>query len=81
MHNRLRTGRSAVQVWFAESLNEILYCLTLLCSTKGWKGALDVPKLVDLYMDKKLKLDEFITHNFPLDQINMAFELFKSGER
>lgn len=41
----------------------------------------DVPKLVDDYMDKKLKLDEFITHNLPLDQINVAFDLLKSGKR
>ncbi|XP_061581088.1 alcohol dehydrogenase class-3-like [Cololabis saira] len=46
----------------------------------GWKSVRDVPKLVDLYMEGKLKLDEFITHNFPLDQINVAFDLFKSGK-
>ncbi|KAM6923537.1 alcohol dehydrogenase class-3-like [Xenentodon cancila] len=46
----------------------------------GWKSVRDVPKLVDLYMEEKLKLDEFITHNFPLNQINVAFNLIKSGE-
>lgn len=46
----------------------------------GWKSVQDVPKLVDSYMDRKLKLDEFITHNLPLDQINVAFELLKSGK-
>ncbi|XP_023253921.1 alcohol dehydrogenase class-3-like [Seriola lalandi dorsalis] len=45
----------------------------------GWKSVEDVPKLVDDYMNKKLKLDEFITHNLPLDQINVAFGLLKSG--
>ncbi|KAM9741095.1 alcohol dehydrogenase class-3-like [Menidia menidia] len=46
----------------------------------GWKSAIDVPKLVDDYMHKKLKLDELITHNLPLDQINAAFDLLKSGK-
>ncbi|XP_034399282.1 alcohol dehydrogenase class-3-like isoform X2 [Cyclopterus lumpus] len=45
-----------------------------------WKSVESVPKLVDDYMNNKLKLDEFITHNLPLDQINRAFEYMKSGE-
>lgn len=52
-----------------------------LSSSEGWKSVQDVPKLVDAYMDNKLKLDEFITHHLPLDQINEAFETLKSGER
>lgn len=48
---------------------------------EGWKSVQDVPTLVDKYMDKTLKLDEFITHNLPLDQINVAFDLLKSGKR
>ncbi|XP_053179340.1 alcohol dehydrogenase class-3-like [Scomber japonicus] len=46
----------------------------------GWKSVQEVPKLVDDYMKKKLKLDEFITHKLPLDQINKAFELLKLGQ-
>ncbi|XP_034739280.1 alcohol dehydrogenase class-3-like [Etheostoma cragini] len=45
----------------------------------GWKSVEDVPKLVDDYMNKKLKLDEFITNNLPLDQINVAFKDIRSG--
>lgn len=41
----------------------------------------DVPKLVDAYMDDKLKLDEFVTHTLPLDRLNEAFDTLKSGER
>lgn len=52
----------------------------MLSFYKGWKSVQDVPKLVDDYMDKKLKLDEFITHNLRLDQINVAFDLLKSGK-
>ncbi|XP_070768921.1 alcohol dehydrogenase class-3-like [Enoplosus armatus] len=46
----------------------------------GWKSAHDVPKLVDDYMYNKLKLDEFITHNLQLDQVNVAFDLLKGGK-
>ncbi|KAM4554739.1 alcohol dehydrogenase class-3-like isoform 1-T3 [Odontesthes bonariensis] len=46
----------------------------------GWKSVIDVPKLVDDYMNNKLKLDEFITHTLLLDQINVAFDLLKSGK-
>lgn len=46
----------------------------------GWKSVKDVPKLVDDYMNHKLKLDEFITEKLPLVQINKAFDLLKSGK-
>ncbi|TKS72016.1 Alcohol dehydrogenase class-3 [Collichthys lucidus] len=45
----------------------------------GWKSVDGVFKLVEDYMEKKLKLDEFITHDLPLNQINQAFETLKSG--
>ncbi|XP_062332584.1 alcohol dehydrogenase class-3-like [Osmerus eperlanus] len=46
----------------------------------GWKSVESVPKLVDDYMNKKLKLDEFVTHTVNLDQINEAFDLLTSGK-
>ena len=46
----------------------------------GAKGRTDVPKIVDWYMDGKIKIDELITHTLPLDQINHAFELMHAGE-
>uniref|UniRef100_UPI0037E75032 alcohol dehydrogenase 1-like n=1 Tax=Semicossyphus pulcher TaxID=241346 RepID=UPI0037E75032 len=46
----------------------------------GFKGKYGVPPMVKAYMDKKLKVDEFITHNLPLDQINDAFEMMKHGK-
>ncbi|XP_059209974.1 alcohol dehydrogenase 1-like isoform X2 [Centropristis striata] len=55
---------------------------------RTWKGSLfggfkskdGVPQMVKAYLDKKLKLDEFITHNMTLDQINDAIELMKHGK-
>ncbi|KAJ8281417.1 hypothetical protein GJAV_G00067430 [Gymnothorax javanicus] len=49
-------------------------------SLGGWKCVDSVPKLVNDYMNKRLLLDEFITHNLPLEKINEAFDLMKSGE-
>ncbi|XP_068194662.1 alcohol dehydrogenase 1-like [Antennarius striatus] len=46
----------------------------------GFKGRDGVPPMVKAYLDKKLKVDEFITHNMTLDQINDAIELMKHGK-
>ena len=46
----------------------------------GAKGRTDVPKIVDWYMDGKIRIDELITHTMPLDQINHAFDLMHDGE-
>lgn len=46
----------------------------------GWKSRDSVPKLVDEYMDGKIKVDEFITHHFELADINKAFDVMHSGE-
>lgn len=45
----------------------------------GWKSRDSVPKLVDRYMKKELKVDEFVTHNFTLDKINDAFTAMHDG--
>ena len=46
----------------------------------GAKGRTDVPKIVDWYMDGKIRIDELITHTMPLDQINHAFDLMHEGK-
>lgn len=40
----------------------------------------DIPKLIELYRDGRLLLDELVTNRYPLDQINEAFESVKKGE-
>jgi len=40
-----------------------------------------VPKLVDSYMAKDMMVDEFVTHNMPLDKVNEAFDLMHAGKR
>ncbi|XP_041669018.1 alcohol dehydrogenase 1-like [Cheilinus undulatus] len=59
-----------------------------LIAGRTWKGSLfggfkskdGVPQMVKAYLDKKVKLDEFITHNMTLAQVNDAIELMKHGK-
>ncbi|XP_042245322.1 alcohol dehydrogenase 1 isoform X2 [Thunnus maccoyii] len=59
-----------------------------LIAGRTWKGSLfggfkskdGVPEMVKAYLDKKVKLDEFITHKMTLDQVNDAIELMKHSK-
>ena len=46
----------------------------------GARGRTDVPKIVDWYMEKKINIDDLITHVMPLAKINDAFDLMHKGE-
>ncbi|MGH7768485.1 MAG: S-(hydroxymethyl)glutathione dehydrogenase, partial [Candidatus Binatia bacterium] len=46
----------------------------------GARGRSDVPKIVDWYMEKKINIDDLITHTMPLNKINDAFSLMLAGE-
>jgi S-(hydroxymethyl)glutathione dehydrogenase/alcohol dehydrogenase len=46
----------------------------------GTKGRTQVPKIVDWYMDGKINIDDLITHQLSLDEINKGFDLMHSGE-
>jgi S-(hydroxymethyl)glutathione dehydrogenase/alcohol dehydrogenase len=46
----------------------------------GARGRTDVPRIVDWYMDGKLRIDELITHRLPLERINEGFGLMERGE-
>ncbi|MDP3062882.1 MAG: Zn-dependent alcohol dehydrogenase [Chloroflexota bacterium] len=49
-----------------------------------WYGSsrprIDFPRMVDLYMTKKLKIDELISRTYKLEQINEAFAALERGE-
>jgi S-(hydroxymethyl)glutathione dehydrogenase/alcohol dehydrogenase len=45
----------------------------------GLKGRTQLPGLVDWYMDGKIKVDELVTHVMPIERINEAFDLMRSG--
>ena len=40
----------------------------------------DIPRLLDLYMDGKLKLDEMVTQEYTLDQINQGYQDMRDGK-
>ncbi|MBM3515213.1 MAG: S-(hydroxymethyl)glutathione dehydrogenase/class III alcohol dehydrogenase [Alphaproteobacteria bacterium] len=46
----------------------------------GARGRSDVPKIVDWYMQKKINIDDLITHTMPLKDINKAFDLMHEGK-
>ncbi len=46
----------------------------------GAKGRTDVPRIVDWYMEKKINIDDLITHLLPLERINEGFDLMHRGE-
>jgi len=50
-------------------------------SPAGWKSVDSVPMLVDRYMKKEMMVDEFVSHNMPLADINTAFDLMHAGKR
>jgi S-(hydroxymethyl)glutathione dehydrogenase / alcohol dehydrogenase len=45
----------------------------------GARGRTDVPRIVDWYMDKRINIDDLITHTMPLERINEAFDLMHAG--
>jgi S-(hydroxymethyl)glutathione dehydrogenase/alcohol dehydrogenase len=46
----------------------------------GARPFVDLPKMVDLYMDGRLKVDELISRSYPLKDINTAYEALANGE-
>jgi S-(hydroxymethyl)glutathione dehydrogenase/alcohol dehydrogenase len=46
----------------------------------GARGRTDVPKIVDWYMDRKINIDDLITHKLKLEDINQAFDLMHAGK-
>ncbi|KAL4186065.1 hypothetical protein AMTRI_Chr09g31920 [Amborella trichopoda] len=60
----------------------------LLLSGRTLKGSLfgglkpksDLPSIVEMYLRKEILIDEYITHNLKLEDINEAFDLMKEGK-
>ncbi len=62
--------------------NGIMLLERTLCSSMMGSSVpnRDIPKLVDLYMNGRLMLDELISHRRPIQEINEAFETLRAGE-
>jgi S-(hydroxymethyl)glutathione dehydrogenase/alcohol dehydrogenase len=80
-------GQSIV-IGVAEAGKEIATRPFQLVTGRVWKGSAfggargrtDTPKIVDMYMDKRIEIDPLITHTMPLEKINDAFELMHEGK-
>ncbi|RME64491.1 MAG: S-(hydroxymethyl)glutathione dehydrogenase/class III alcohol dehydrogenase [Alphaproteobacteria bacterium] len=80
-------GQSIV-IGVAESGKEISTRPFQLITGRVWKGTAfggargrtDTPKIVDWYMNGRVKIDELITHTLPLERINEAFDLMHAGK-
>ncbi|KAJ4728396.1 alcohol dehydrogenase [Melia azedarach] len=46
----------------------------------NYKPRSDLPSVVDMYMNKELELEKFITHRITFKEINKAFEYMVKGE-
>ncbi|MDD7910996.1 S-(hydroxymethyl)glutathione dehydrogenase/class III alcohol dehydrogenase [Pseudovibrio exalbescens] len=46
----------------------------------GVKGRSELPGIVEQYMRGEFKLNDFITHTMPLEEINQAFDLMHEGK-
>lgn len=46
----------------------------------GCKGRSQLPGMVEQYMNGEIKVDEFVTHTMPLEEINTAFDLMHEGK-
>lgn len=79
---------TSVIIGVAESGKEISTRPFQLVTGRVWKGTAfggargrtDTPKIVDMYMDKKIEIDPLITHTMPLEKINDAFDLMHQGK-
>jgi S-(hydroxymethyl)glutathione dehydrogenase/alcohol dehydrogenase len=46
----------------------------------GVKGRTELPDYVEKYLKGEIKLDDFITHNLPIESVNEAFDLMHEGK-
>lgn len=85
----IRKGGTAVVVGmppnrdteFTLSANELVYGRAVIGSLMGSSQmSVDIPRLVELYQQRRLKLDELITARYPLERINEAIESAERGE-
>jgi S-(hydroxymethyl)glutathione dehydrogenase/alcohol dehydrogenase len=84
----VRRGGEAIIVGMAPAGSEATISAPAFLGEKVLRGCCygstrpryDMPRLLDLYMAGKLKLDELVSRTYPLEGINDAFAAMKNGE-
>ena len=87
-YNSIRPGGTAVVVGVAKPDDMLTIPTVSLLQEKTLKGSIygsarpsvDMPRLLDLYMQGKLKLDELVSRRIGLEDINAAFDWMERGE-
>jgi Zn-dependent alcohol dehydrogenase len=83
-----RQGGTTIVVGAPSREDTVTIPASSLLTEKVIKGSLygstrprvDMPKLIDLYMNKKLKLDELVSRTYALDEVNDAMVALERGE-
>lgn len=50
------------------------------CLYGQWSPRVAIPTLLELYRDKRLKLDELVTRTYKLEEINQAYQDMRDGK-
>ncbi|ACZ40785.1 Zn-dependent alcohol dehydrogenase [Sphaerobacter thermophilus] len=88
-YDMTRKGGKAVVVGLADGADEVsIPAQDLMRSGKSLVGCFygsvspyqDIPRYVDLYLNRRIKLDELISRRFALDEINEAIRALDAGE-
>lgn len=91
-YHSIRPGGTAVVVGAAKPDDTMTIPMISLLQEKTLKGSfygsfygsarpsVDMPRLLDLYMNKRLKLDELVSRRITLEEINAAFDWIEKGE-
>ncbi|KAH1245827.1 Alcohol dehydrogenase 2 [Glycine max] len=67
----------AIKTHLVNLLNEKTLKGTFFGNYKPRSG---IPSVVEMYMNKEIELEKFITHEVPFEEINKAFEYIVKGE-
>ena len=88
-YQMLALGGTVIVVGMAPENDEVSINALSLPRTErsivgSWYGSarpwVDLPKLVDLYLSGKLKIDSLISRTYPLKDINIAYDALVAGE-
>lgn len=87
-YNMAGRGGTAVVVGMVPPMDQLSISGMIWLQEKTLKGSFygsarfhtDMPRILELYRQKKLDLDSLVTRRYELDQINEAFDALRNGE-
>ena len=88
-YGMIRKGGTAVMVGMPPSGSHVTFpAFSFFYDEKSIKGSMfgsarpsvDIPRLLELYRNHQLRLDELITRHYPLEHVNEAYDAMLKGE-